>query len=177
MVRAVHGGEHMTAGSWKFAIALAIVGAAACDGDDGGSSSNGSGAGGPGGAGGGAVASCNEDPWSCPAGRTCWPTSTTTFECLNSGVGQAGDDCQNVLSMPSCADGLACLQFEQGAPGTCTPFCDSAHPCPDNAACLTVVLEEGGPTFQVCEPPGGTGGAGGTGGTGGTGGAGGAGGA
>jgi hypothetical protein len=79
---------------------------------------------------------CNEDPWECPAGRTCWPTSSTEFDCLISGPGKPGDPCQNTTNLPSCGDGMACLS--PGASGdVCAPYCDASHACPAGMTCMT----------------------------------------
>jgi hypothetical protein len=103
---------------------------------------------------------CNENPWGCPAGQTCWPKDTTAFVCLNSGPGKAGAACQNVPASPTCGDGLACLQTT-AAGGTCTPYCsttDTAHTCTGGATCQTALLAgSSGPEFHVCyggAPPG-----------------------
>lgn len=135
------------------------------------------------GTGGNDAAMCNADPWSCPAGQTCWATDTTgaTFACLNSGPGAVGESCVGFVGSPECGDGLACFTAN-GYPESskvCTPFCDPsdpAHGCPDQAQCLPLQMPSG-QQIRLCEPPqGGTGGAGGAGGSGGGGGAGGSGG-
>src|SRR5689334_1962469 len=98
------------------------------------SSGGSDGSGGKGGKGGSKPAgTCNTDPFSCPAGQTCWINSNSAFACLNSGPGKEGDACQNIIGSPTCGDGLAC--YAVGSPnGTCMPFCDpssSAHACPN----------------------------------------------
>jgi hypothetical protein len=91
---------------------------------------------------------CNEDPWECGAGHTCWPVSTTAFDCLVSGMGKAGDACQNVTNSPACTDGMACL--EPGpAGGVCVPYCDATHTCPAGTTCTMGALD-GTTPFQVC---------------------------
>lgn len=84
---------------------------------------------------------CNEDPWQCPAGQTCWPTDTNGFQCLNSGPGAAGSACDNTIGASTCGDGLACLQFTPPALGTCLPYCDAAdpsHACSAGSTCQII---------------------------------------
>jgi len=123
---------------------------------------------------------CNEDPWTCPDGQTCWLASDQQhFECLNSGPGNAGDDCKNVIGSPSCGDDLTCFAVT-GYPNVCTPFCDPTNPdhkCPNDGACQLLITQGSQLQFYACVPEGGQGGAGGEGGNGGHGGAGAAGGA
>jgi hypothetical protein len=85
---------------------------------------------------------CNENPWECPAGQTCWPKDESSFACFNSGPGQAGDACQNAVGYPSCDDGLACLETGTGG-GICSAYCDSANPshaCSAGQTCRTAIL-------------------------------------
>jgi len=128
------------------AVSSAVLGA--CSSDE---------TGGQGGSGGNA-AQCNEDPWSCPAGQTCWfgNTEGSQFSCLNSGQGKAGDPCQNVVNSPSCGDALMCFQAPGSAMGVCTPFCDPsnpAHACPNQAKCQTAQTQ-GGLLLRICDPSG-----------------------
>jgi hypothetical protein len=98
---------------------------------------------------------CNESPFECPAGQTCWVTSASnTYACLNSGPGQAGASCLSTVDVPTCGDGLVCLQMTQGAAGTCVEFCeptDPSHACSGGAACEPVAFN-GSTTvsFYVC---------------------------
>lgn len=126
----------------------------------------------------GQQATCNEDPFSCPAGQTCWVDGTASepfFQCLNSGMGQVGEDCMNYIGQPTCADGLTCFSVP-GYPNVCTPFCDPsdpAHACPNGANCLQIVLAGTDDKYFACQPEdGGGGGGGGGSGQGGSGGAG-----
>jgi hypothetical protein len=127
--------------------------------------------------GGGTEAGCNEDPWSCPVGQTCWLDASVSAKCLNSGPGQEGDSCVAVAGSPACGDALFCFQLPNTTEGTCVPFCDNgdvSHGCTAPAQCGTAQIQGNGAKvgFQICADPnagaGGTGG-GGTGGTGGTG--------
>ena len=85
---------------------------------------------------------CNENPWECPSGQTCWPKDQTSFQCLNSGPGKAGSSCNDTVGIPTCGDGLACLQLPP-ATGTCVPFCDNtdpSHACGAGAICQTAII-------------------------------------
>lgn len=99
---------------------------------------------------------CNENPWECTTGQTCWPKDESTFACLNSGPGQAGDACQDSVGFPTCGDGLACLETAAGG-GTCSAYCDPTNPshaCPASQTCSIVTLVGGAaPQFQVCVSP------------------------
>jgi hypothetical protein len=108
---------------------------------------------------------CNENPWECPKGQTCWPMADSTFECLNSGVGTLGSACQDSVGVPTCSDGFACFATSS-AGGACTPYCDStdpSHACPTGLTCQTAELLTSSATeFHVCAggtliggPPGG----------------------
>jgi hypothetical protein len=132
--------------------------------------------------------SCNEDPWSCADGQTCWPNlAADKFECFNAGLGQMGDACQNTVGQPTCGPDLACLQLQGEPQGQCTPYCDlqdPEHGCPTGLGCVKVILPTPAGktfTFHVCNTQGqggagGSGGAAGAGGSGASGGAGGSGG-
>jgi hypothetical protein len=93
---------------------------------------------------------CNEDPWECPSGQTCWPSNGTSFACLNSGTGTAGGPCEDSEGIATCGDGLACLQTTS-AGGTCVAYCDNtdpSHACPSTQLCeMDVVV---GTTIYVC---------------------------
>ena len=95
---------------------------------------------------------CNENPWECPAGQTCWSTSTGAFECLNSGAGAAGGSCQNTAGIATCGDGLVCLQTSASG-GTCAQYCDNtdpSHGCSGGLSCQTAELLAGGAEFHIC---------------------------
>jgi hypothetical protein len=96
---------------------------------------------------------CNESPWECPGGQTCWPATQSTFACLNSGTGSAGDACQDTVGSATCGAGLACLQIGTSG-GLCSPYCDNtdpSHACPAGETCQTVQLLGGsGLEFHAC---------------------------
>src|ERR1700678_2664409 len=70
---------------------------------------------------------CNEDPWECGSEQTCWPQSTTSFACLNSGSGTAGSACEDSVGAPTCGAGLACLQTSTASGGICSAYCDNTE--------------------------------------------------
>jgi hypothetical protein len=96
---------------------------------------------------------CNENPWECPSGQTCWPTLSGSFECVNSGPGAAGSSCQDSAGVATCGDGLACLATT-ATNGVCTPYCDNtnpAHACPAGLVCdMIQVLVSGAGQYQAC---------------------------
>ncbi len=96
---------------------------------------------------------CNDNPWECASGQTCWSTAQSTFACLNSGPGAAGDVCVNSVGTPTCGDGLTCLQTSTTSSGTCVQYCDPTNPshaCPTGLTCQTADLISGGALFHVC---------------------------
>lgn len=81
---------------------------------------------------------CNEDPWSCPAGQTCWILSDGTASCINASSQKAGGDCNPVIGTTDCDVGLACIQPQGTNNGRCTEFCsttDVNHKCPMGFTC------------------------------------------
>lgn len=98
---------------------------------------------------------CNEDPWQCAAGQTCWPQDGAgTFACLNSAVGKAkGDACTNLVGSPTCGDGLACFQAAGAAVGRCVAYCDptkAGRGCASGETCSTAMLSGSSSKFQIC---------------------------
>jgi len=94
---------------------------------------------------------CNQDPWECGSGQTCWPKDTTSFACLNSGVGTAGSACEDSVGAPTCGDGLACLQLSTASGGICAAYCDNtetSHACPSGMTCDMVLIV--GTIVQLC---------------------------
>ncbi|MGZ5971274.1 MAG: hypothetical protein ACXWP4_26570 [Polyangiales bacterium] len=98
---------------------------------------------------------CNEDPWQCPTGQTCWPTDLSgTFACLNSAAGKVkGDACGNTVGAPTCGDGLACFQGVGDASGHCVAYCDNTkagHGCAAGETCQTALLSGTSSAFHIC---------------------------
>ena len=114
------------------------------------------------------AAGCNENPFACPAGQTCWAaeclcrsgeacdltTCVPRLACLPSVPGKKPQDlCQNTVKAPTCSDGQKCVEFTAGK-GGCLTYCDAVHPCQDGETCT--VLKEGqtadAPAFRICAP-------------------------
>jgi hypothetical protein len=96
---------------------------------------------------------CNDDPFECSSGKTCWaPHDPSQFDCVTSGAGKLGDSCLSVVGPPDCGDGLMCLQLTTQSSGTCTPFCDGSHPCPNGELCAQVNFG-GTVTTHACASP------------------------
>jgi hypothetical protein len=117
---------------------------------------------------GGGAAACNEDPWSCPAGQTCWLDANAAPTCLNSGAAQKGEACTPIAGNAACADDLFCFQAQGQATGTCLTFCDNTDPqhgctAPEQCGTAAIPTNSGNVTFQVCVDLAGSGGAGGAG--------------
>lgn len=98
---------------------------------------------------------CNEDPWQCPAGQTCWPKDTTpTFACLNSAAGKAkGDSCSNIVGTPTCGDGMACFMAAGETTGKCVTYCDTTtagRGCAAGETCTTAMLVGSSAKFHIC---------------------------
>ena len=98
---------------------------------------------------------CNQDPWQCPAGQTCWPKDLAgTFACLNSAAGvKKGDTCANTVGAPTCGDGLACFQGVGEKAGRCVSYCDTAKAgrgCAAGEACTPAQLAGTSASFMIC---------------------------
>jgi hypothetical protein len=111
---------------------LALVLVAACSSSSSGGSNN-------------TTTPCNQNPWECPAGQTCWPNDQQgDFACLDSGKGQAGAACMDIVGTPDCADGLFCApQISGSASGICSPYCDetsAGHGCASGEQCEVITV-------------------------------------
>lgn len=143
---------------WSGVIALALAALAACGSsdDDGGSS-----------------ASCTADPWSCGAGKTCWPADVQgTFACLPAAATPKGGNCTTIAGQATCGEAMFCFPSQSGSTtGTCMPFCSTAQACAGGEPCVQVQIQAPAkPIVNVCMPQqglpdGGAGGAGGSGGS------------
>ncbi|UQA56661.1 hypothetical protein [Polyangium aurulentum] len=99
---------------------------------------------------------CNEDPWMCGEGRTCWVNASgTAFTCLNAGPKKIGESCNARTGEPECDEGLMCFQPASGeGSGTCVQNCDvedPEHRC-DGLVCRGAQLPVNGElrVVQVC---------------------------
>lgn len=93
---------------------------------------------------------CASSPFSCAAGQTCAAKDASgAFACLPSGSGAKGSPCLNTPGMTTCGDGLTCLQLVQSG-GTCTSYCDTAHPCATGETCSAAGIAGTSTVFHVC---------------------------
>jgi hypothetical protein len=98
---------------------------------------------------------CNQNPWLCPAGQTCWAADgVPNFVCLASGASKLGEACEPRAGTATCGDGLLCLQLVGNASGQCRAFCDpmgSGHGCAAGEACRAAALNSNlNVLFHVC---------------------------
>src|SRR5258708_8342405 len=97
---------------------------------------------------------CNQNPWECPSGQTCWLKDANTFACLNSGPGKLGAACTPVAGAGECSDGLLCFARAGTTQGACTPYCDNSkqgRSCPTGEQCLPAMFAgSGAGTVQLC---------------------------
>jgi hypothetical protein len=137
---------------------IGVVGALACS-----SSSSG-------------ATACNEAPWQCGTGQTCWPNCvcssqpcpqtkcTLTFSCVQSdNAVPEGQNC--TLSFGSggaqCGDDQTCVLPEDAGAnnGVCRQYCDQNRGCPSGESCVQLsVVNTQNPsssaaTEYVCVPP------------------------
>jgi hypothetical protein len=102
---------------------------------------------------------CNEAPFSCPTGQTCWVnTAGSAFECLDSAAGvSAGASCVDTGGKPTCGDAQLCYQGLSSTSGVCVSYCDptsAAHGCPSGYSCGELEIEANATlTTYVCVPP------------------------
>jgi hypothetical protein len=92
---------------------------------------------------------CDEDPYSCPMGTTCWAVSNG-FDCVPSGPGAEGANCQPFLADATCGDGLICIKLMEPS-GTCVPFCTEDLPCDPGVECKALQFDSAH-TITACEP-------------------------
>jgi hypothetical protein len=105
---------------------------------------------------------CADNPNSCSAGTTCWPTDcqdpktcVPKMACLPSAPNKNPHDlCNNTIGTPTCSDHQACVEFQSGR-GGCLVYCDSSKPngsCPEVETCVEVKVGqvEGVPVIHVC---------------------------
>jgi len=141
----------MISRSWSVLVALAAAGAlvvmvvAAC-----GSSSA-------------TALSCNEDPWQCTAGQTCWPQPCNCpqgwqFACVPSAKGiPLGEGCMLQIGTATCGDLQTCVFFQDAGDGVCRGYCDPTDPqrgCGPGQACVQLTVGDASPprVESVCLP-------------------------
>ena len=112
---------------------------------------------------------CNEAPWQCGTGSTCWPdcvcpsgqTCTTSnctlqFSCLSSKSGvSVGENCSLQNGSPQCGDNQTCVAFEDAGTGHwyCRAYCDMNQGCAPGDTCVSLGVTGGSATEHVCVPP------------------------
>ena len=126
---------------------LGLLGAAACEEDTIVDATTTTGGGGMGGT---MEVPCDEDPYSCPMGTTCW-TVSNGFDCVPSGMGTSGSDCVHTIGEATCRDGLICIPYPGMMNGECMPFCDAMFTCPNNGMCQKHQFVTGG-EIDACTP-------------------------
>jgi hypothetical protein len=88
--------------------------------------------------------------YACGAGETCATMTGVSFSCLAAGPRSAGATCDaSAGAAVVCGERLVCLATGDPKHGTCTRFCDLAHPCPAGTPCKAVVTTLG-VTLRVC---------------------------
>jgi hypothetical protein len=126
---------------------------------------------------GSAPSPCNETPFQCNAGETCWvkdctcppqlktctASACTQFDlaCLPSkGLAVVGQTCDDSIGKATCGDGQWCLQEMNVnyGDGICSSFCDpaTAGTCPADYSCVAVgvALVSGAPLVHLCQVTG-----------------------
>jgi len=99
------------------------------------------------------ASACNSDPFSCPAGQTCWVNAENKYACLNAGPGKKGDSCQSLIGAPTCGEGLVCLQTSTAGAGECVTYCDPSNParaCEGAEVCTSAVFGRASGVIRVC---------------------------
>jgi hypothetical protein len=111
---------------------------------------------------------CNEAPWQCGAGSTCWPdcvcpsgqtctmaNCTMQFACVGSKSGVlAGENCSLDNGAAQCGDDQTCVAFKDAGAGSCRTYCDQNLQCgPDFTCTLLTVGGKASATEHVCLPP------------------------
>jgi hypothetical protein len=102
---------------------------------------------------------CNQKPFECAAGSTCWiKDQMPTYACLTSGAGKKGDACMSLVDSATCGDGLGCFQQAQNTPGVCLAFCDPndpSHGCGAGENCIAVGFNGNASlsaAIHICQP-------------------------
>ena len=114
---------------------------------------------------------CNESPWQCGPGTTCWPdcacpsgatctlsNCTPQYACLTSRASvTVGDNCTLQNGSPQCGDMQTCVSFADAGPGICEQFCGENKGCPPSYVCVGLTAQGGGSASSaveyVCVPP------------------------
>ncbi len=105
---------------------------------------------------------CNEDPWNCDDGQTCWfDESGLAMTCLNAGPAVEGLPCSPAVGSPACGEGLLCVALNGEDMGVCRRFCDvtpTCKACPNDYPCRNIIFNNPNTgdevaATRVCTPP------------------------
>jgi hypothetical protein len=118
-----------------------------------------------------AAAPCNEDPFQCGAGETCWPQECTCpssaacdptdctprFQCAASADRRPGDSCRLDIGSVGCGDLQTCVAIAgSGVGGVCRYYCDPTaadRGCATGFTCVRLgVGSSSTATENVCLP-------------------------
>jgi hypothetical protein len=113
---------------------------------------------------------CNDDPFQCGKGQTCWPQQCTCppgtscdptdctpqFQCLAGADKQAGDPCQLTIGQVTCGELQTCVELrDSGGGGTCRDYCDPGDPrrgCVSGFQCVALGVGGSASVESVCVP-------------------------
>ncbi len=115
---------------------------------------------------------CNEAPWQCGSGQTCWPNCvcssqqnctaqncTPQFSCMASdNAVPEGQNCDLVIGKPQCGDNQTCVELVDAGSGNgvCRQYCDQHGGCPSGESCVELTVgnaTSSSATERVCVPP------------------------
>ena len=115
------------------------------------------------------AALCNEAPWQCGSGSTCWPTCecpsgqspcttancTTQFSCIASkSDAVVGENCSLKNGVAQCGDNETCVAIADAGAGICEAYCDQNQGCAPGYTCTVLrVTGAGSSSERVCLPP------------------------
>jgi hypothetical protein len=98
--------------------------------------------------------SCLATPTLCPAGQTCWPTSSSDFACVPSASGVvAGTSCVESVAVATCGDGMLCDATNPDGEGQCAAYCEASDSCPSGYTCQATTVSGGSATISICRVP------------------------
>ena len=99
---------------------------------------------------------CNQDPWACPEGQTCWVDGSMTYQCVGVGPGALGDPCTLLIGGSPCGQDMGCVAPQGSTEGTCQRFCDpsggACKACPEGQICTSITYSPPGQPINVCVP-------------------------
>jgi hypothetical protein len=115
---------------------------------------------------------CNEAPWQCGTGQTCWPAQcscpssqqqactpancTPQFQCVQSdNAVPEGQNCDFSIGKAQCGDNQTCVQPQDAGAGggVCRQYCDQNGGCPQGYTCTALLVGNSSATQRVCLPP------------------------